>query len=415
MSGESNELVKIKIDDIKIGERHRRDLGDITSLAQSIAEVGLLHPVVVTTDNVLVSGFRRIEACKKLGWDEIPVHRVSNLDEALLLLKAERDENVCRKDLTPSEAVAIARVIEPLEREAAQRRMLAGRPCANLAQGLERGKSRDKVAAAVGMGHTTLKKAQEIVAAAEANPEFSDLVALMDNKSVDKAYKEYRRRKQKLERSERVARLSVEGSVVDGVIHGDFRDVAATLDDGCVSLIIADPPYARETLHLYRDLAAVAERLLIPGGALVVYAAGYALPEIMAAMDCPGLRFWWPLVLHYEGEPYPRMREYGVIVHTKLLLWWIKPPRRDRDRWIHDLISRPAPAKSHHEWEQSEYEAEVLIDALTDPGELVFDPFCGSGTTAVVAKRLGRRYLTTDIDADAIAIASARLKSTTSG
>ena len=50
---------------------------------------------------------------------------------------------VKHKDFTPSEAVAIGEALEPLEREAARKRMLAGQPCANLAQGT--GKTRDKV------------------------------------------------------------------------------------------------------------------------------------------------------------------------------------------------------------------------------------------------------------------------------
>ena len=39
---------QIKITDIKIGPRHRKDMGDLESLAQAIQEVGLLHPIGVT-------------------------------------------------------------------------------------------------------------------------------------------------------------------------------------------------------------------------------------------------------------------------------------------------------------------------------------------------------------------------------
>jgi len=44
------------------------DLGDLQSLAASIAENGLLHPVVLTSDNKLIAGAPRLEACKALGW-----------------------------------------------------------------------------------------------------------------------------------------------------------------------------------------------------------------------------------------------------------------------------------------------------------------------------------------------------------
>jgi ParB-like chromosome segregation protein Spo0J len=61
------------ISSIVIGKRHRTDLGDIDALARSIAEVGLLHPIVIRADGKLVAGERRLEACKRLGCTTIPV------------------------------------------------------------------------------------------------------------------------------------------------------------------------------------------------------------------------------------------------------------------------------------------------------------------------------------------------------
>jgi ParB family chromosome partitioning protein len=58
---------------IRVGERHRKDLGDIAPLAASIAEVGLLHPIVIRPDGTLIAGERRLRAAELLGWTEIPV------------------------------------------------------------------------------------------------------------------------------------------------------------------------------------------------------------------------------------------------------------------------------------------------------------------------------------------------------
>ena len=58
----------IGISDIRVGPRHRRDHGDLAGLAASIAEVGLLHPVVVRDDGTLIAGERRLRACQQLGW-----------------------------------------------------------------------------------------------------------------------------------------------------------------------------------------------------------------------------------------------------------------------------------------------------------------------------------------------------------
>ena len=47
------------IADIVVGNRHRRELGDIDGLAASIRELGLLHPIVVTPERRLIAGVRR--------------------------------------------------------------------------------------------------------------------------------------------------------------------------------------------------------------------------------------------------------------------------------------------------------------------------------------------------------------------
>jgi ParB family chromosome partitioning protein len=48
-------------------------MGDIDALAASMKELGLLHPIVVRPDGVLVAGERRLRAAKLLGWETIPV------------------------------------------------------------------------------------------------------------------------------------------------------------------------------------------------------------------------------------------------------------------------------------------------------------------------------------------------------
>lgn len=75
------------------------------------------------------------------------------------MLRAEADENVVRKDFAPSEAVDIARVLRPLEERAAQERQGGpGRDRSGKLPEQSRARSRDRVAAAVGMSGRTLEK-----------------------------------------------------------------------------------------------------------------------------------------------------------------------------------------------------------------------------------------------------------------
>ena len=152
------------ISDIRVGARHRHEMGDITKLAGSIKEEGLLHPVVVTPDNKLIAGERRLQACKALGWDTVPV-TVAPLDN---IVRGEFAENMIRKAFTPSEEVAIWRTLEP------EVKTPVGRPPKEKVESFhnkEKGKTRDKVAAFFGKSGRTLEKQVAIVEAAEAEPE----------------------------------------------------------------------------------------------------------------------------------------------------------------------------------------------------------------------------------------------------
>src|SRR5450759_584909 len=106
----------MRTDSIKVGTRFRKDLGSIEALVDSIKAGCLLHPIVVDLAGNLIAGERRLMACQRLGWKDIPA-TVVDLDDAEQL-RAEQDENITPKRFTPSEAVAIATAVK--EREQAK-------------------------------------------------------------------------------------------------------------------------------------------------------------------------------------------------------------------------------------------------------------------------------------------------------
>lgn len=214
------------IAEIVIGHRYRRELGDIAGLAASIDDVGLLHPVVITPEGRLIAGARRLAACKRLGWVDVPVHVVPLAE----IVRGECQENTARKDFLPTEWVAIAEAVKPLLEEAAKARQMAGLklcPTVDLGQTLpkvKKGKARDQAAAYVGVSGFNLDKAAAVVAAAEAEPEkFAPLVDEMDRTGkVNGAHK-------KLKKLRQAAQIIAEPPPLPA---GPFR------------VIIADPPWS---------------------------------------------------------------------------------------------------------------------------------------------------------------------------
>jgi len=98
----------MKISDIKIGKRFRKDMGDLEGLKNSISELGLLQPIVIDENNNLIAGYRRLLAHQELGIKDIQTNTIKIEN----VLRGEFDENTIRKNFTPSEGVAIWGALE---------------------------------------------------------------------------------------------------------------------------------------------------------------------------------------------------------------------------------------------------------------------------------------------------------------
>lgn len=175
---------RVRIESVRVVGRYRKDLGDIDDLAKSITDIGLINPITVTPDMRLIAGQRRIEAHRRLGLDTIPARVVDNLDDATDRLRAEQDENTCRKEMTVSERVALAQALEELERPKAEERrreaaVKAGRASAAVRSGQptlgspepkvgeNAGRTAEIAAEAVGMSPSSYKRARAVVEAAQ--------------------------------------------------------------------------------------------------------------------------------------------------------------------------------------------------------------------------------------------------------
>lgn len=116
------------VDSIVVGRRHREHPEvDVEPLMLSIKKLGLLQPVTITPDGVLVCGARRLAAVKQLGWRTVKVWVRSGISDELNRLLAQQDENAERKPLTPREQAALFRELRRLMTEDGARRQEASR------------------------------------------------------------------------------------------------------------------------------------------------------------------------------------------------------------------------------------------------------------------------------------------------
>lgn len=89
-------VTDVSVDDIIITDRSREDMGDLTSLKQSIEKSGQLNPILITQDYVLIAGERRLTAFKELNIPTITARIMPDMSQDDLLI-IEMMENVARK------------------------------------------------------------------------------------------------------------------------------------------------------------------------------------------------------------------------------------------------------------------------------------------------------------------------------
>lgn len=188
------------------------------------------------------------------------------------------------------------------------------------------------------------------------------------------------------------------------VRHGDMHEVLADIEPGSVALIFTDPPYPAEFLPLYSDLAKLAAGWLRPGSRLVAYSGQAHLHEAMTRLN-EHLRFQW-VACSLHGGGSSRMWHPKVHCSWKpLLIYGTSAP----SAFFGSDVLTGHREKRYHPWQQALAEARYVIEALTEPDDLVLDPFTGSGTTAAACQATGRRFLGCDTDAAAVRTARERL------
>ena len=169
---------------------------------------------------------------------------------------------------------------------------------------------------------------------------------------------------------------------------GDFKDV---LDDVYnIDAIITDPPYPKEYIQCFSELSKYASEHLKEDGFCIAYSGQYNLPEVIARMS-EHLTYVWTFCLYHVGKKQ-LVNGVNIMCGWKPVLVFSRGRKKMRYS-AYDVLISEASEKHSHEWQQSESGVAGLIEIFTEPGQLVVDPFAGSGTFPKVAHDMGRNAI----------------------
>jgi modification methylase len=242
-------------------------------------------------------------------------------------------------------------------------------------------------------------------------------------------------------------------------IHlGDCVEIMNSLPPKCVDLVFADPPYnmqlggdlwrpnmtkvdaVTDPWDKFKSFAeydaftrawlTAARRVLKDTGTLWVIGSYHNIYRVGSVLMDVG---YWVLndICWIKANPTPQMRGTRFCNAHETLLWAKKSAdqkkytfhyrelkagnddKQMRSDWFIPICSggerETRDGKKAHTTQKPEALMHRVIAATTNPGDIVLDPFCGTGTTAAVAKRLGRNYITIDREPVYVEVAEKRL------
>jgi len=243
----------------------------------------------------------------------------------------------------------------------------------------------------------------------------------------------------------------------DRIVQGDCIELLSEVEEPFADLIFADPPFnigykydVYEDRKAYDDyyewtrrwMRACVEKALKPAGSFWIAIGDEYAAEIRLIGNSLGLHLRNWVIWHYTFGQNTKMKFARSHAH---LFYWVKHPT---DFTFNDVAVRIPSARQTtyadkranpigkipddvwsfsrvcgtfnervkwHPCQMPEKVLERIVVVSSNEGDLVFDPFSGSGTTCTVAARMGRRYFGTDISGEYVSHSTQRIKDTLAG
>lgn len=188
----------------------------------------------------------------------------------------------------------------------------------------------------------------------------------------------------------------------------DFRQMP--VEDGSVDLVMTDPLYHRKHLDDWEEVARWSAAKLKDGGRFFAFTGTHHLPDVLerttrhlnwislfTVLFSVTAKTWWTKKLCY-------------IKQTKFAVFASKGEYGGKQAFIKDVYHAQQHGHEYHKWQLPLDAVLYWMERMTNRGDLVVDPFAGSWTTGIAARKLHRRYVGTDVDPATMSIWHRRLQ-----
>ena len=222
------------------------------------------------------------------------------------------------------------------------------------------------------------------------------------------------------------------------LINGDCLEEIEKLPDDSVDLIVTDPPYNLGAFMRSRDTNLKkmrknffgdagwddlefeqwtehmkkffdqSKRILKKGGSMIVFMAVIKVESIIAIAEKTGLYYKTTGIWH-KTNPMPRNMNLHFVNSTESWIYFTNVTKtgtfNNKGKVLHDFLESSVASKKEkryggHPTQKPEGVIDHFVSILSNPGDVIMDPFMGSGTTGVVSKRTGRSFIGIELQSD---------------
>lgn len=359
------------------------------TLRESIKENGLWIPIIINSKGIILDGHHRYQSCIDV---EIPVrYAVRDFENDLLEKKFVIECNLKRRHLNDFQKSELGIPLQKINEEIAKEKMSEGGKT-KVSSNEQPFHTRKETAKQIGVSESTFERAKKVIQIA---PEQVKENLRNGKTTITKEYQNIQKQEKREKRHDEIKKIQVNLPETVTLYNQDFT--TAPIKDNSISLIFTDPPYHEKYLSLFGDLSKHAGRVLREGGSLITYCGHFNIGKVINMMEEQGLKFHWIISVVHSG---PSASVFGrkILVGWKPMLWFTKG--KYEGEFVRDLIKSEFQGKEVHDWAQSTVEADYYIKYLTIENEIVYDPFLGSGTFGISAKKQNRQFIGCEIEKD---------------
>jgi len=362
---------------------------EFDQLKADIAINGLLEPVW-TYEGTILDGRNRYLACMDLGIEPRCQEYTGDDPQSFVISK-----NLHRRHLNETQRGLVAEAIANMN--------LGDNQHTTGSANLPTHTSQAKAAKQLNVSERTVRTIKEVKRKA---PELMEKMQLGEM-TANQAVKEARKKEREAERKD-IAESAKSIPECDKW-HVEIGDIRTYQTDKKYDFIITDPPYPQEYLPLYETLAIRSKEWLKPGGLLIAMCGQSYLNQIYEMMS-KHMDYYWTLAYLTPGQS-ASLWQKNVIPKWKPLL--VYSVGKYSGKMFGDVYESGENEKAFHKWGQSVSGMYSIISGVCLPGQSIFDPFCGAGTTGIAALKHGCLFDGIDLEVENVNISIRRIYDST--